>query len=62
MEQETLVHESGVGRSRVRVVLTNGRFQCTKCRRWKSAQAFGLRTMDNGTVRNQAQCKSCRAG
>ena len=62
MEQATLVHESGTGRSRVRVVLTHGRFQCTKCRRWKPAQAFGLRTMPDGTVRNQAQCKSCRTG
>lgn len=43
------------------VVLLNCRFRCTRCQKWKGAAQFGLRTMDNGVVRNQAQCSKCRS-
>lgn len=49
----TVEHESGV-------VLTNAKFRCTKCRQWKPAADHGLRKMNDGTVRNQAQCADCR--
>lgn len=49
----TVEHRSGV-------VLTNARFRCTHCRQWKPAASFGLRKMNDGKVRNQAQCKECR--
>lgn len=51
----TVAHRSGV-------VLTNAKFQCTDCQKWKAAGEFGLRKMGDGKVRNQAQCKGCRAG
>ena len=56
--QTTVEHTSADGR----VVLTNAKFKCTgPCGKWKSAKAFGLRKMRDGTVRNQAQCKDCRS-
>lgn len=57
MEQATVTYEGGRAR---RVVLTNAKFRCTKCKKWKAASAFGFRKMEDGTVRNQAQCSSCR--
>ena len=33
---------------------------CTNCFKLKPILDFGLRTMSNGTVRNQPQCKECR--
>jgi len=44
------------------VVLTNAKFKCTNCKKWKGARAFGLRTMKDGTIRNQSQCIACRGG
>ena len=43
------------------VVLTNAKFQCTDCKQWKGAKQFGLRRMQSGTIRNQAQCNDCRS-
>ncbi len=43
------------------VVLTNAKFRCTKCRKWKPASDFGLRCMSDDIVRNQSQCKGCRS-
>jgi len=41
------------------VVISNAKFRCTKCRRWKPAGRFGLR-MVGEIVRNQPQCTTCR--
>lgn len=35
---------------------------CTKCGAVKAMSDFGLRTMPDGTIRNQPQCKQCRSG
>lgn len=44
-----------------RVVLTNARFYCGRCEKWKPASAFGkLRRMSGGTIRNQPCCSPCR--
>ena len=43
-----------------KVVLKRAKFTCTKCGKTKAGSAFGLRKMADGTVRNQAQCISCR--
>jgi len=43
-----------------RVVITGAMFQCTLCGGYKPASEFGLRMMEDGVVRNQAQCKKCR--
>jgi len=42
------------------VVITNAKFKCTKCKKWKPAAEFGLRKMGDGKIRNQAQCTVCR--
>ena len=42
------------------VVLSGAYFHCPKCNTIKPATAFGLRKMRDGTIRNQAWCKSCR--
>ena len=35
--------------------------QCTKCgKRGELQKDFGYRNMDDGTVRSQAQCRTCR--
>lgn len=43
------------------VAITNAKFRCTKCRKWKPASKFGLRCMDDDVIRNQPQCKKCRS-
>lgn len=44
-----------------RVVLTNCRFKCQKCMKWKPASEFGgLRKLGNGDIRNQSRCSDCR--
>ena len=43
------------------VKLTNCKFRCTKCEKWKPAAEFGLRCVRE-VIRNQPQCKSCRSG
>lgn len=46
-----------------KVILTNAKFKCTKCKRWKPASEFGLRHQHFSrgvTIRNQAQCAKCR--
>ena len=45
----------------LRVVLTNAMFRCTKCHGWYPASAFGLRMDSRDVIRNQPQCKRCRA-
>ena len=45
-----------------RVVLTNAKFRCTKCKRWKGARHFGLRRMKWNVVRQIPQCTTCRNG
>jgi len=47
------------GKRIISVVLTGAMFQCTKCGALKPATDFGLR-FEDGVVRNQAQCSSCR--
>jgi hypothetical protein len=42
------------------VVLVGAMFHCTNCEALMPADQFGLRFMGDGTVRNQAQCASCR--
>lgn len=49
----TVRHRTG------KVVLTNAKFQCTDCGKWKPAKLFGLRRMKSGEVRNQPQCADC---
>jgi len=51
----TVRHRTG------KVVLTNAKFQCTDCGKWKPAKLFGLRRMKSGEVRNQPQCADCRS-
>ena len=49
-----------VGRPDGSVILTNAKFRCTGCGKWKPASEVGLRKMASGVVRNQAQCQDCR--
>jgi len=42
------------------VKLAGAFFHCTACGRLRPASKFGLRQTDDGIVRNQAQCSSCR--
>ena len=42
------------------VKLVGAFFHCTGCGRLRPASKFGLRVTDDGVVRNQAQCSSCR--
>lgn len=44
----------------ITVKLVGAFFHCTACGRLRPASKFGLRQTDDGIVRNQAQCKSCR--
>jgi len=48
----------------VRVVLTDAKFRCTKCTKWKPASKFGLRNMSQPEhqpiIRQIPQCKDCR--
>lgn len=44
------------------VVLVGAMFHCSFCGALKPADQFGLRLMEDGTVRNQAQCGPCRNG
>lgn len=37
------------------------RFKCTKCEKSKTIDDFGVRTMESGEVRRQAQCRKCRS-
>jgi len=41
--------------------LAGCKFDCTHCLRTKPAADFGMRTMPDGSIRNQAQCKVCRS-
>lgn len=43
------------------VVLTGAHFHCTGCKKVKAAKHFGIRKMQDGRYRNQAQCNECRA-
>lgn len=43
-----------------RVVLTNCRFKCTRCTKWKPASKFGALRNAGGVIRNQACCSDCR--
>jgi hypothetical protein len=43
------------------VVLLGSWFTCTRCGILKPGSLIGLRTMDDGTVRNQPQCSECRS-
>lgn len=43
------------------VILTNVKFRCTNCKRTLPGSLFGLRKMEDGTIRNQPQCQSCRS-
>ena len=43
------------------ITLTNVMFRCTRCREWKPGADFGLRCMEDETIRNQPQCKTCRS-
>jgi hypothetical protein len=52
--EDVVRHPSGV-------VLTNAKFLCTGCGKWKLGSEVGLRKMADGTVRNQAQCTECRS-
>jgi hypothetical protein len=45
----------------INVVLTNAKFRCTNCKKWKPASHFGLRCMEDEIIRNQPQCKPCRS-
>lgn len=51
--EDVVKHHSGV-------VLSNAKFYCPGCEKWKLGSEFGLRKMPNGTVRNQARCVECR--
>ena len=42
------------------VRLKGAYFLCTSCGRLRPASKFGLRMTEDGFVRNQAQCSSCR--
>ena len=44
-----------------KVVLTNVKFKCTSCEKWKSGSEIGLRKMSDGSYRNQSRCTDCRA-
>ena len=45
---------------KIRVVLTNARFYCHRCEKWKPASKFGQLRFVNGVIRNQSCCKDCR--
>jgi hypothetical protein len=48
------------GKKSVKSIVLTGTFcQCTKCGGIKPLSDFGLR-VDQGVLRNQAQCSSCR--
>jgi len=52
------------GHSVSKVVVTNAKFKCTNCGKWKPASKFGFRKVENAygtTVRNQSQCTDCRS-
>jgi hypothetical protein len=44
----------------VTVILIGCQFLCTACEQWKPGGEFGLRRMQDGSIRNQPQCKPCR--
>lgn len=43
-----------------RVILLGSYFKCTYCNCLRPGSEFGLRKMQDGSIRNQAQCSSCR--
>lgn len=52
-----------VDRQRV-IILDNGRpvqIECSKCHMRKELDAFGLRQMPDGSIRNQPRCRDCRS-
>ena len=61
MAKDRLEYDNGV----TRVVLTDTKFRCTKCNKWKMASKFGLRDMSHDRddvtyIRQIPQCKECR--
>jgi len=45
-----------------KVVLIDALIRCTSCGGYKPASEVGFRRMKDGVLRNQPQCKACRAG
>ncbi len=45
----------------IKVIISGAFFVCPRCGSLKPGSEFGLRFMDKRYVRNQAQCKMCRA-
>lgn len=43
-----------------RVVLTNARFWCNGCEKWRPASKFGALRNAGGVIRNQPRCSDCR--
>jgi len=61
IEIEPVRYEPPEGKVIKAVVLHGAFFQCTKCGALKEATEFGnLRMMEDGIVRNHAQCSDCR--
>lgn len=54
--------EYKVSKPVTKVVLIDALIRCTLCGGYKPASEVGFRRTKDGVLRNQPQCKACRAG